>query len=259
MKQVLVWVVALLFSAPTYSLEPLGDTTGWSGFANLGVGGGEMSSNFLARIKVVEIDVGKERVDDFSEPSGKDFAAPLPAVSVGYTFKNKKTRIALGNDLSDFLQFDRTTEFLARHDFTGFGTLQLSYLNTAAVGTEVWADPYLLGTKRERTDFESSGGRITWDRIFGSGFELQASFIEREIDEEKSGEALGLSLEDRLLLNREGDVNRVELGYLARFGSGKHLLRPSVAIIDRDLDGRAMAQDGYGVGFTYGYTVKTFR
>jgi hypothetical protein len=184
---------------------------------------------------------------------------PAVGLNLGYTFSNKKTRVAIGNDLADFLQFDRATVLSLRHDFDNIGNIQLGLLNSAGLATEVWADPYLVGEKRKETELSSSGGRITWDRIFGSAFELKLTARKREVDDERSGEAEVLLPEQRKLLDREGDVSRAELGYLFDLGSGTHLIRPSIAFIDRDLDGDAMAQDGYEVAVSYAYKTDGFR
>ena len=42
-------------------------------------------------------------------------------------------------------------------------------------------------------------------------------------------------------------------------GDGRNMIRPSFAYVDYDLDGRAMAQDGYRLGFTHMYIGKDFR
>ena len=118
------------------------------------------------------------------------------AAEVGYTFSNGKTRFFLGNDFRDYVQFDRSTVFALRHDFEGIGTMQLAYLSTPIANTEVYADPYQTDAKRESTDFNEDGLRITWDRIFGTGFELKVSLTETDLDRERSGQALELSTED---------------------------------------------------------------
>ena len=137
--------------------------------------------------------------------------------------------------------------------------MQLALLSSALPSTEVWADPYLLDEKRKDTERSTTGGRFTWDKIFGSHFELKVSARTIEIDDENSGEGYRdsngdpLTREQRKLLDREGDINRMELGYLFIIGDGTNVLRPSVAYIDRDLDGDAMSQDGVEVGLSWLY------
>jgi hypothetical protein len=172
--------------------------------------------------------------------------------NVGYLFSNKKTYIHFQNGaVEDSIDFSFNTLLGVRHDFDFLGNIELAAL-LPTPGVEVWEDPYLLGEKRSSTEKDSTGGQLSWDRIFGSGFELIASARQNDIEDERSGDSLpGLSAADRDLLDREGDVNRVELGYL--FGDGALTVRPSVAWIDRDLDGDAMAQDGYEAALSLTY------
>lgn len=251
----IAWAACL----PAQALDPLPEESGFSGYVNLGVGTGSLESNFLARIAGIDIDLGDETINDFGSPDDQSITAPAINLNVGYTFDNRKTRIFLGNDLEDFLQFDRSTLLALRHDFDRVGSVQFAFLTSAFPGTEVWADPYLLNEKRKNTESRSTGGRITWDKIFGSNFEVKATARKREIDDEFSGNGLGLSQAERNLLDREGDINRLELGYWANFDNGTHVLRPSVAYIDRDLDGGAMAQDGYEMALSYAYVTSSFR
>lgn len=97
-----------------------------------------------------------------------------------------------------------------------------------------------------------SRGRIVWDRVLGTGFQVRGSFRERDIDNERSGESLGLEETERDLLDRNGDVYQLEISYEIPV-NGQHNLRPRIRLIDRDLDGKAMAQDGVAVGLTHEY------
>ena len=257
----LVTAVALTTLAmPTLALEALPEEKGFSGFVNLGVGTGSIESNFLARIPGVDIDLGSETINDFDSPDDESITMPSLNLNVGYTFASGKTRVFLGSDLEDFLQFDRSTVLALRHDFDRVGRMQLSLLTSAYPGTEVWADPYVTGEKRKDTEFSSSGARFTWDKILGSNFEVKVTSRKREIDDERSGEGLGLSKAERKLLDREGDVSRAEVGYMLNFGNGRHFVRPSVAFIDYDLDGDAMSQDGYQAAVSWAFAPnKNFR
>jgi hypothetical protein len=245
----------MLLGSHAWALEPLGDKTGISGFINLGVGGGQVESNFFAKIADIDVDLGNDTIDDLGSPESKDVFLPAVALELGYTFANKKTRILLGNDFADYLQFDRSTRFAIRHDFDNIGTLQLAYLRAAALATEVWSDPYLVGEKRDSTELDVSGARLTWDRMFGTAFELKISATERELDDERSGESQPLTAAERQLLDRNGDVLRAELGYMMKLGDGQ-FLRPSIRYTDDDRDGRAMAGEGIAAEVSYIYTSK---
>jgi hypothetical protein len=241
-RHIVVAILTWLAVTPVSALEPIGKP-GWSGYVSLGMGFGGVKTNLLDSVSGFDVALGKDRIKDLGSPSTENLVLPMFAAEVGYTFSNGKTRFFLGNDFRDYVQFDRSTVFALRHDFKGFGTMQLAYLSTPLANTEVYADPYQTNAKREGTDFNEDGLRLTWDRIFGTGFELKVSVTEADLDRERSGQALELSAEDQALLDRNGDILNAELGYLFNVG-GRHFLRPSIVYIDRDLDGEAMATDG---------------
>lgn len=255
-KTVIALAVAAATSMPALALDKMPEEAGFSGYVNLGAGTGSIESNFLARLSGVDIDLGDDTVTDYGSPDDEDFTMPALNLNLSYTFSSLKTQVSLGNDLADFLQFDRSTRLALRHDFDSLGRMQIALLSSAFPQTEVWADPYLLDESRKETERSSTGGRLTWDKILGSHFEFKVSSRKIEIDDERSGESLDLSKAQRQLLDREGDINRVELGYMFIMGEGRNILRPSVAYIDRDLDGDAMSQDGVEVGLTWLYNNK---
>lgn len=250
MKNSLIALALTSFAMPALALEPLSGEKGWSGALNLGIGSGGVESNFLARISGIDLDLGDDTIATLDAPDDESITTLAGAFNVGYTFSNGKTRAYLANDLTDFIEFDRSTQLAVRHDFDHYGTLELAAITSVALQTEVWEDPYATDVSRDETEKSYGGARITWDRIWGSGFELIATVRDQEIDEERSGQSLGLSLAEQALLNREGDLVDVELAYLADLGGG-HSLRPRAIYVDRDLDGSAMTQDGAGVGITY--------
>jgi hypothetical protein len=260
MKKTVIALAVSTLAIPALALDDLPEEKGFSGFVNLGAGAGSIKSNFLARISGIDLDLSDDTISDLGSPDDEDLVLPAVNVEAGYLFGNKKTRVSIGNDLSDFLQFDRATLLSLRHDFDTVGRMQLALLSTSAgLTTQVWADPYLTGSSRKNTDYTSDGARFTWDKIMGSEFELKASLRKREIDDEFSGDSLDLTPQERQLLDREGDVTRVELGYLVHVGEGRHLIRPSVAYVDRDLDGDAMAQDGYELTVSWVYSAESAR
>lgn len=57
------------------------------------------------------------------------------------------------------------------------------------------------------------------------------------------------------MLDREGALKSLKLGYYWPMAPG-HVLTPSVAYVHRDLDGDAMAADGYQLELSYLYTAQ---
>lgn len=253
MKKTAIALALACACTPALALDKMPGKPGLSGFVNAGIGTGSIETNMLARVAGIDLDLGEDTIDDFGSPDDENITTVALNLTINYTFSNLKTQVSLGNDLADFLQFDRSTILSLRHDFDRLGRVQASLLSSAFPRTEVWEDPYVLGEKRKETERDSTGGRLTWDKILGTQFELKVQQRKVELDNERSGQALGLSRSQRLLLDREGDNYRTELGYMFNVDNGTHLIRPSIAFVDHDLDGDAMAQDGYEGAVSYIY------
>jgi hypothetical protein len=251
MKKLLILPMMAGLSMPSLALQPIGDA-GINGLVNLGVSGGEIETNFLAQIDGVNVDLGDPRIDSFDSPDSESLTMAVANFDVGYTLSSGKTRFSVGNDFTDFIEFDRTTRIAVRHDFDSIGSMKLDALMPPALATKVYSDPYQTDVKRGTTDMEVSGVRFTWDRILQSNFEVVLSAIEIDIEDEDSGKALGLSRADQDLLDRNGDVLALEVAYKFTLNDN-NTLRPGIKYADLDLDGDAMSQDGYIVDLTHVY------
>jgi len=255
MKKYLLLPLIAGVSLPSLALPPLGDP-GFDGLVNIGYAGGEIETNFLAEIDGPNIDLGSESIDSFGSPESESLSMPVANFDIGYVFSGRKTRISLANDFTDLIEFDRTTRLSVRHDFDSLGQMRLDLMSPAGLSTRVYADPYQLDVKRKSTDIETSGVQLVWDSMFGSGLGIELSGKKRKIDDEFSGNALvaagELTPSEQKLLDREGDVYSVEVNYAYRVDQ-HHTVRPSVSYIDRDLDGKAMAQDGVAFSLKHTY------
>ena len=249
MKKTLPALALSLATSSALALEPMQKEPGFSGYLALGAAGGSVESNFLA--EALGIDLSNDEIFQYDSPSETTIIIPSAQFSVGYTFSNQKTRVRLANGaVENTIDFSFNGILGLRHEFDALGSIELAAL-LPTPGVKVWEDPYLLGENRSSTDRDSSGGQLTWDGMFGTGLELIGSMREINIQDERSGDSLGYSGAKKDLLDREGDANRVELGYM--FDCGDVQVRPSAAWIDYDLDGDAMAQDGFEVSLSLVY------
>jgi len=251
MKKLLILPIMAGLSLPSLALQPIGDA-GFNGIVNLGGSAGEIETNFLAQIDGINIDLGDPRIDSFDSPDSESLTMGVANFDVGYTLASGKTRFSVGNDFQDFIEFDRASRIAVRHDFDSIGSMKLDGLAPPALATKVYSDPYQKDVKRGNTDMEVSGVRFTWDKIMQSNFEVILSAKNIDIEDEDSGKAEGLSKADQDLLDRNGDVLRLEVGYKFTLNDN-NTLRPSIAYIDRDLDGDAMSQDGAVIDLTHVY------
>jgi hypothetical protein len=172
--------------------------------------------------------------------------------TLAYTFASSRTQVFLGTDLTDLIRFDMSQQIGVKQGIGNLGLLQGGFL-FSGIPAKVWKDPYLVGQDRDDTKRKSTGVRLAWDRIFGSGFQVQYTYRKVDIDSEKSGESLGfLTASDRKLLERDSDRHTADIAY--RFNFAKHhTLAPAFIYTHDDRDGRAMKNDAYDFQLTYAY------
>ncbi len=238
-------------------LNPIPEEAGLSGFVNLGVGAISGKSNLIAGNSLG--DIGSDPIDSiFAKPDSESTGIPLVNFEVAYTFGGKRTQVFAGSSLEDFIRYDFATQLGVRKQFRDTSILSVGYL-FSSIPAEVWADPYVANVPREETDRTSNGVRVAWGRIGGTGFELQFTAREIEVDDEFSGltGGLGLSAPQVALLDREGDLRRFKVTYFFKIGE-KQRLGPALVFADHDLDGEAMAHDRTGVEITHFYTGRRF-
>jgi hypothetical protein len=242
-----------LFGAtPAYSITPIPQDSGFSGFINLGAGAVTAKSNMIAGNNLTTI--GKKRIDSLTDSAdSENDVIPLISGELAYTFASTRTQLYLGNSLEDFIRFETATLAGVRQELPDKSIVELSYV-FSAIYTEVWADPYVVGQDRTKTDRNSSGLRLGYDKILGSDFEIKFTWRGIELDDERSGlTQLGLPPDQAKLLDREGDSYEFEVIYPFRFKQGKHILAPALSYRRMELDGEAMANDHYQGQLTYAY------
>jgi hypothetical protein len=243
-----------LAASSAYAVPPIPEESGWRGHVNVGLGVGTMESNMIHGIS--SIDLGKERISSLEDgPDSENFTLPVAQFEVTYTLGQNRTQFYLGNQVADALSFDLETTLKThlgiRQEVPGVTRLDIS-LSASSLPLDVWKDPYVVDEKRGDTERTAAGLHFALDEIFDTGFELKWSATEVEIDDERSGEALGLSRAEQNSLDREGEVYRATLSYDWKI-SEQHRLEPSIGWVDKDLDGAAMAEDGLALMLMHMY------
>lgn len=246
--------LAFLLASPTHAAVFIPEKSGLSGFVNLGAGYASIESNFMATALFGSVDLGEEKIDSLERsPDGQNGFLPVASFELSYTLADSRTQFFVGNLLEDFLRFDTNTVLGVRQDIGRAGIVGASLRKTTVV-TEVWSDPFVTGARRKETDRESLGYRVFWQQIFGTGLEIEYTTSEVEIDDERSGQALGLTTAEQKLLDRNGDVNRLELRYEWELDNRRHIFTPGISFNDNDRDGKAVSYDSVGVNFNYIYS-----
>ena len=225
--------------------------TGWSGSVNIGAGVGQSETNMLAGLS--SIDLGDERIDSLDEDAGsEDIAFPALQFDINYTLGDSQTQFYLRNQPSPYVLLDMEALAGIRQQVPRIGIVDLA-LSATTIPTDIWKDPYLTGADRGDTERTTSGLHMAWRGVMDTALTLEFSSKEVEIDDEDSGESLGLSFSELQLLERTGEVYRFHGEYPFQIGE-KHRLIPGLTWLDYDLDGGAMAEDGVAAQLLYQYT-----
>ena len=251
---VTVWTLSiLLFLAVTCAsaLDPIPQESGFSGFIRPGVGYLKYKSNMVASIQ--GFDLSEEKIDSRTDsPDSETTPIVTLPFTLAYTFASTRTQLFLGTDLTDLIRFDMSQQIGVKQGIGNFGILQGGFL-FSGMPAKVWKDPYLTGEDRDDTKRKSPRPRRSWARIFGSGFRVQYTYRNVDIDSEKSGNSIGtLTSSDRKLLERDSDRSTVDIAYAFRFAQN-HTLGPAFIYTHDDRDGKAMKNDAYDVMLTYAY------
>jgi opacity protein-like surface antigen len=246
-----VLTVALMLSANFASaVETLPRESGFSGFIQPGIGYLNYKSNMVASF--LGFDLSDKKTDSLTDsPNSQDNVVALATFSLKYTFASTRTQLFIGTDLRDLIRLDLSQQLGIRQEIGALGILQGGFLFTA-IPAKVWKDPYVVNQNRQETSRDSNGARLVWDRIFGSGLQLQYTYRMIDVGSEKSGQFLGLPANERRLLERDGDRHIGEIWYTFNIGK-KHRLQPTFIYTKDNRDGDAMTSDGYDFQLTYAY------
>lgn len=243
-----------MFSAgltlPARALDDLPTETGWTGFVNFGLGVLALESNTVAGNELKTL--GDDTIDSiFDAPQRHTEGLPIINAQVGYYWSRSRTKLFAGNTVEDLIRYEFDTRVAVHKGFERGDILGVELL-FSGVPARVWDDPYVAGVERRATDRSDRGLRLTWDRIAGSGVEVEVSARIVRLDDEHSGLGIGLPAEDRALLDREGSRRSLRVGYRLPL-SARHSLLPRVRLADYALDGDAMRHDRISLDVAHQY------
>jgi len=249
-------LLVAIANTPALAIDNIPETSGFAGFFLLAPGVFGVESNLLVRASPPLLDdVGNDRIQSiFESPSSQSVASLLTAGELNYTFASTRTQLFFGNRIEDLLRVDVSFGLGVRQELPDKSILAGSVLLTPTE-LKVWSDPYVEGVDRVKTYRDAPGARLRWGRILGTGLEFTLTYREYQHDDERSGDWLigrgRLDPNQQPLLNRSGNI--LDLRFLYRIKSGRHVFEPSIRYTDSDFDGAAMANKGPSVRLTYLY------
>ncbi|UPR33825.1 DUF2860 family protein [Vibrio cyclitrophicus] len=236
MKHIISLFLASVALAP-HSYAALAPSEGFSGNMTFLTGFTANSSN---------LDVGQSNHQsqaDLMSP-GNTEAEGMVAVlgSVQYTFGalNHK-QFFLGTSRDDIITGTLAFEIGYRQQVDNGMIVDFSILPTLISG-DVWDDPYAVDSNRKETEHTGTVVRMQLSRVMGSNFNIDVASGESEVKNENTGlKGLGLTDEERALMNRERKYFYLKSGYQYFLKDGSGILTPSVNVFSSNSEGDALS------------------
>jgi hypothetical protein len=216
--------------------RPLAERPGWGADLAVAAALAEGRSQFDGESEnavTADLDNPGKRVSD---------AQPFALARIDYTLSSLRTQYYVGTSQENVSKGQFQIEFGVVHDAPGLGRMTAAYFPELPFLGDTWADPYLAGAPRTRTEEQGQGGRLALQGVAGTGLGIQYAYAVNRIDEERAGEGLGLSPAERALLDRDADLDRLTLEYRVVLGRAL-VFTPAVFYTRVRADGDADSSD----------------
>ncbi|WP_158611825.1 DUF2860 family protein [Guyparkeria sp. SCN-R1] len=212
--------------------SPIADETGFSGEIQPLIGVMSSRSNLA-------VSGDQKRIDSLYSLSSRE-TRPIGGVlgQIDYTVVPRELSLYAGTPRSALADGELGVEVGARYLVGGVGLLTAGVIPVTVNDSEVWSDPFVVGERRDATDTDRRGLHLGLAGIAGTGLSVDYRLYRRDIDDERSGQALELSPAERRLLEREGTEHRFDLNYRLAL-TDRFSLTPGVQYRRLDADGAA--------------------
>lgn len=170
----------------------------------------------------------------------------FPLASAKYTFSELQTQIFINNSSEQISTSELQYELGIRHLFNNRSELTVAYFPQLPFFNDAWEDPYLTGSARITTDEDAQGGRVALTRIAGSSITLKYAFALTAIENEQSGQSLGLDAKQLTLLQRDSLYQSVEIETMVSI-TPDVFFKPALQYTTRSADGEAHNFNQYGL------------
>ena len=202
-------------------------------------------------------DVGddNEKIDSLDQDADSETQVmPMVLFNLNYTLENRATRFYIGTSEEEIIEGAFLFEAGVRHKLSGGTVLSAGWVPTLPLlEEEVWKDPFLTGSNREKTDRDTQAFRIGAERIFGTPLTLRYGFAQQEIDDDRAGESVaGLSAGDLAKLKRDANFHLAEVLFPISLDIGL-MITPQAGYMIGDADGDANSFKRYQGQLTIEY------
>lgn len=233
----------MLFSF-TADARPLAEAPGWSATINLNVG-------YVSGQNQFSTDDDNQITDDLNN-NGKSSSSAIvyPLLRVDYTTQDLKNQFFLGNSRENLGRAQFQYELGYTRAISDRSKITAAYFPELPLLNDTWADPYLVGSARQKTDENYQGGRLRFESIADSPLTLEYVYANRTVDNEQSGVALfGANSSEAKALDRNANLHRLIAETFVPL-SRKWFLAPAVAYTTAKADGSANDFDQYTLRLT---------
>jgi len=188
------------------------------------------------------------------KPLKQQLYSTLVATELRYTFPKRKYQLYFGGSMLDLVRLEMIQQLAFRRLLVNNGFISVGVIG-ASIPVAVWEDPYAVGIERVGTNRNTKGIRVEWSNIYNSNFVLRYDIRSIKINE-RSGDFLALMPEERTMLDRNGSVHRLTLGYHKKYGE-QHTIIPSLIFGYSNANGEA--KKGYGLSLDVSHIYKKNR
>jgi hypothetical protein len=225
---------------PTPTARPITEEAGWE--FTLGINLGYSADR--SQLNTNDDNALNENLNNNGQAISKPFIFPLARAQ--YTFAEFKTQIFAADSREQISTAAFQYELGITHLFNNSSELTVAYFPALLSFNNTWQDPYLTGSARITTDQNAQGGRFSLTRIAGSSITLKYAFSFTDIENEHSGQSLGLNAKQLTLLRRDSFYQRAQIETMYRISPGV-FFKPALQYTTRSADGEAHNFDQYGL------------
>ncbi|SCX80271.1 Protein of unknown function [Desulfoluna spongiiphila] len=215
---------------------PEGDEGGFYGTAMLGGGVSHWQPSLL------DAEDGNETITSLEDTADKETSfIPLMTLEGGYYFDSTGTWVSM--DVVDGLEELETSvigNLTVGQSLGEMGTMALSFSRHR---TDVWKDPYLVGSAREMTKSKDRTLGLSWEDVLGLPVSLDVAYTLTRVRDDVSGK-------NNPDLKRDGETGEATVSFPLFFGERSFVLA-GLGGVQGDFDGKSNSYDGYRVNLMY--------
>ena len=248
-KSICLGALIALSAQKAMAVGQIDNEAGWGFklYLNLGYGSSQSQLDTDSENAITQdLDSSGEKINETSL---------FPLGRLDYSLSNLKTQFFLGQSGENIVRGQSQLEVGFAHMLGEQELLEVAYFPKLLGYGKTWEDPYVTGKRRKKTDQSIQGFRVRWKNALDTPFTLRYGYASSDIDDESSGQFLGLSRSQRSKLDRNGDYHRLT-GEYRIFNNDTTQVTPILSYTRGATDGRAVGYDGFRIGLESSHVMR---